>query len=133
MGVLKVYLRFVVHNKDSDSHRFQGLFHAGHDLIHSGKLTYEEAGKLKELMAWFGDNLKVPSRFARSKNPSAHNKAISWFKDSAKEHIRKMREIARLLDSYGVPTKMIQEKKIGYVVYEDECQVTAVPFGETKA
>lgn len=129
----QVYLRFVVNEKDNDSHRFQGLFHTVYDLRDSGKLTYQEEAQLKDLVFWFRENLKVPKRFARSKNPSSHNKAISWFKDNALEHIGKMREIAELLKNHGITTKMIREKRIGYVVYEDEVQVTAVPFSETEA
>jgi hypothetical protein len=129
----KVYLRFVVHNKDSDSHRLQGLFHAVYELSDSKKLTYEEEAQFRALTIWFKENLKIPTRFARSKNPKPHNKAISWFKDSAKEHIRKMREMSEILKKHGITTKMIHEKKIGYVVYEDEFQVTAVPFSETEA
>jgi hypothetical protein len=131
--VNQVYLRFVVHDKDSDSHRLQGLFHTVYELRDSGKLTYQEEAQFKALIVWFGENLKVPKRFARSKSPSAHKKAISWFKDSAKEHIGKMREIAELLKNHGITTKMIREKRIGYVVYEDEFQVTAIPFSETEA
>ena len=128
-----MYLRFVVHNKDSDSHRFQGLFHAAYELRDAGKLTYEEAEWLNSLRLWFNENLEIPTRFARSKNPAAHNKGISWFKDSAKEHIQKMREMAEILKKHGIKTKMIKEKRIGYIVYEDEFQVTAVAFNDTKA
>jgi hypothetical protein len=128
-----LFLRFVVLEKDSDSHRKQGLLVAGYELSRSGKFTYEEVAQFKTLTTWFDKNLEPPERFARSKNPSAHNKAISWFKDSAKEHIGKMRELAELLKNHGIPTKMIRENRIGYVVYEDEFQIAAVPFSDTEA
>ena len=103
-----MYLRFVIYDKDSDSHRRQGLLVAGSEFVHSGKFNETEAAQFKALGLWFSTNLKVPHRFTRSKNPNAHQNAISWFKDGAKEHIEKMREIAQLLENHGVRTKMIK-------------------------
>jgi hypothetical protein len=56
------------------------------------------------------------------------NKAISWFKDSAKEHIARARSLARILENHGVSVTTIKTRRVGYVVYEDEYQITAEPF-----
>jgi hypothetical protein len=57
-----------------------------------------------------------------------HPEAVSWFKSRAKEHVEKVRELAALLEHHGIPTRMIQTDLPGYIVYEDDYQVAAVPF-----
>ncbi len=42
-----------------------------------------------------------------------------------------MRVMAHILEAHGVHTEMIKTPRPGYIVYEDEFQVTAEPFGET--
>jgi hypothetical protein len=39
-----------------------------------------------------------------------------------------MRELAALLETSGVHTRMITTRRPGYIVYEDSHQVAAVPF-----
>jgi len=56
--------------------------------------------------------------------------AISWFKPTADECIKKMQEFAGILYAHDIPTKIIKSRKLGYVVYEDECQIVAQPFSE---
>jgi hypothetical protein len=56
--------------------------------------------------------------------------AISWFKPGAREHISKMRELAALLQAHGLAVQQVHTTRPGYVVYEDEFQVTAIPFAE---
>lgn len=128
-----MYLRFVVNAVVEDSNRLQGVFGACYKLSDDGKFTYAEAEQFAALTKWFGKNLKTPDKFVRSKNPNAKEKALSWFKDSAKEHISKMREMAELLKNHGISVRMIRENRIGYVVYEDEFQIVAMPFDDTKA
>ena len=43
-----------------------------------------------------------------------------------------MREYQALLESYGFAVQMLREKRPGYVVYEDQHQVVAYPFSETR-
>ncbi len=133
MKVGYMYLRFVVNEKVEDSNRLQGLFATGYKLSDDQKLSYIEQGQFTALTQWFGKNLKTPTKFTRSRNPNAKEKALSWFKDSAKEHISKMRELAELLKNHGITVRMIREKRVGYIVYEDEFQVVAMPFDDTKA
>lgn len=128
-----MYIRFVVTNLDEDSGRRQGVFQALVDAREDGKLYEYEIERLKEIHAWFNENLEKPAAFSRSSRPHAMNKAISWFKDSAAEHIARMRELVSILEAHGVAVDIIRTERPGYVVYEDEYQVTAEPFYETRA
>ena len=52
-------------------------------------------------------------------------------KSQAKEHIQSARELASLLEQYNVRVTTVTTRRPGYVVYEDEHQLVAEPFGET--
>ena len=54
-----------------------------------------------------------------------------WFKASAKDHIDKIREIIAVLENYDVSVRMIKTERPGYVVYEDQFQIVAVPFADS--
>jgi hypothetical protein len=40
--------------------------------------------------------------------------------------------MAGILERGGVPVYMVKAKDAGYILYEDEAQVFAVPFAETR-
>ena len=133
------YIRFVIPHVDKQSRRRQGLFRAMGTLIDADALLPHERATYDEIYAWFSVNLKRPSllRRARSWRPGERragaNIALSWFKDSAIEHIRRMRTIAEILREHGLIVQTIVTEKPGYVVYEDAHQVAAEPFEETGA
>jgi hypothetical protein len=131
-GLLQ-YLRFVIQDLDEDSGRRQGLFQTLVDIQDRNELYQYEIERIREIGDWFNVNLKKPSSFTRSSKPRAINKAISWFKDSADEHIAYMREIAAILEGHGVHTEIIRTERPGYIVYEDEYQITAEPFSDSGA
>ena len=127
------YVRFVVHQKDGDSGRRQGLFQALFEAEEEGVLYDYQVARMKEVMAWFNDNLAWPHRLSRSSKPHAFNKAISWFSDSAKEHIAYMRELAAILEDHDIAVDVIQTERPGFVVYEDRYQIAAEPFRDSGA
>ena len=43
-----------------------------------------------------------------------------------------MHRMAKILGRYGHVVTMITERRIGYVVYEDDRQVVAEPFKDTR-
>lgn len=128
-----MYIRFAVHSKDEDSGRRQGIFQTLVDVRKAGLLYEYEIERVKEIHKWFNENLEKPSSFNRSSKPHALNKAISWYKDTAKEHIALMRELALILEGHGFDVLVLQTEKPGYIVYEDEHQITAEPYSETGA
>src|SRR5579863_10209568 len=104
-----MYLRFVVHNIDRDSCVAQGVFHAVHDLRARGCLYWYEEEEHDRLREWFNVNLERPTRFTASKAPyyRKKNKAISWFKDSAREHLIHIRSLAAILESHSVSARTL--------------------------
>jgi len=125
-----MYLRFVVSELDEDSNKELGVFHAIGHLRATGKLySYEEIHH-DQIGQWFNENLKKPTRFTASKGPfyRKQNRAISWFKDSAEEHLSRVRELVAILRNHGVIVHMLKTDRVGYVVYEDEYQIVAESF-----
>ena len=125
------YVRFVTGTIDEYSHVRRGVFQAVADLVDNNELPPHELEELQAVRAWFNRYLDAPDRFSRSQKPGAAAKAISWYKSSANQHIRHMHTMCRILNENGIPTEMITSSRPGYIVYEDEYQIAAIPFGET--
>ena len=92
---------------------------------------------LTEALAWFGEHLPTPARFNRTRSKGYYRRAtrgIAWFRDTASvsEHIAQMHRIMAILEAYGHPVMIIRESRVGYLVYEDEFQVIAEPFADTR-
>jgi len=124
-------VRFVTDWIDEDSCEAAGLFVAASWVRHNGDPAEVNLARLAELREWFNQHLDTPRRFNRSRRPHRKKKAISWFKDSALEHIARAREMARLISASGVSVREIRTKRPGYILYEDEFQLVAEPFAET--
>jgi hypothetical protein len=125
-----MYLRFVVADLDEDSGMELGIFHAVGNLREDGMLYSYEQEQHDQIRKWFNENLQKPTRFTASKPPfyRKKNKAISWFKDNAHEHIARARSLVAILLNHGVSVQMLKTERVGYVVYEDEYQIVAEPF-----
>lgn len=127
-----MYLRFIIMRNDPDSGRRQGLFQAIGSLSRANALLAHERSMHEEIYLWFNDHLKVPKSFTKSRKPHAKYVALGWFKDTATEHIARMHSIAAILREHDVVVKIITTDKPGYIVFEDEYQITAEPFSDTK-
>lgn len=92
-----VYLRFVTDKLDEDSGRRQGLFQLISDLEHAHTLAPHEQNQYDQLDVWFRKHLRKPASFTRSSKPHAKKVALSWYKDSAVEQIKKCENFAQLL------------------------------------
>ena len=126
-----MFVRFVVHRLDPISGKRTGIFQIVDRLRRSGAVEAIDDERLAAALAWFGEHLDAPDRFARGRSPHRAPRAICWFKASASEHLARMREIARILESYGMPVEMITSRRPGYVTYEDAYQLAACPFSDT--
>jgi len=125
------FVRFVIAGLDEESGRRQGLFQAVSGLEHNGDLLPHEQEHYDLIYEWFRHNLRKPRSLTRSSKPHAKNVAISWFKDSAQEHIARMYELVAILSAHGVHAEVLRTERPGYIVYEDDFQVAAEPFNET--
>lgn len=130
-----MYLRFVVADIHEDSGQELGVFHAIRNLLDEGKLHIHEEEQHYSIVQWFNEHLEKPTRFTASKPPfyRRQSKAISWFKDTAHEHLARVRELVVILEHHGVSVRMLKTNRVGYVVYEDEFQIVAEPFADTRA
>lgn len=131
-----MFVRFVTNLVDRGSHERLGIIRSASFYQDEGDISPQDEEELDELFGWFADFLIVPNRFSRSskKRHSCYDrstqKALSWFKDSAHLHIKKARDIAEILKRNNIQTEMFITKTPGYVVYDDEYQVAAVPFSD---
>ncbi len=126
-----MYIRFVIRSKDKDSGRRQGLFQAFSELEQANILEEKELNEWNEIYNWFRKNLNKPRKFSTSSKPHSKNVAISWFKDLAKEHIKKMYELRQIFENNGITVDVLRTTRPGYIVYEDKYQVAAEPFSDT--
>jgi hypothetical protein len=100
------FLRFVLQKRDSDSGVEQGIFEAVYSLRDSNEIDPVDQFELKQLLTWFEDNVATPSRFNRTSSKGHYRRrarGIAWFRDSARECLKKMRELSGLLEIYGHP------------------------------
>ncbi len=88
----------------------------------------EDVKKLKELSGWFNQNLEKPTRFSKGSSKNNADVSLSWFKDSAKEHISRIQDFIEIAQKYDILIERITSKNPGYIVFEDEHPVSAVPF-----
>lgn len=128
------YLRFAVRAKDEDSGVRLGFFQVAHELADAGRLPEAEARELSVVLAWFASNLATPTRFSRTRDAShKRTRAVSWFKDTAVEHIKFAWEIVAILHRQRVVIDALETDRPGSVVYEDPHQVVAEAFADTLA
>jgi hypothetical protein len=118
------YIRFVIGQKDDDSHVEQGIFSAAAQALDSQIVIGHDADHLNELRTWFNKNLQAPTAFGRG---SLHL-GICWFKTASTEHISKIWEMIDILERNGIYVKKIRTNRPGYIIYEDEWQLVAEPF-----
>jgi hypothetical protein len=127
-----MFVRFVVLCKNKDSGCLEGVFQAAYRLYDEKRFDQAGATRFEALLQWFKLHLPAPSDFSLRRGHQGHRQAICWFKVQATEHLGKVWELATLLERYGVPTRRLRTSRPGYLVYEDQFQVAAVPFRDSK-
>jgi hypothetical protein len=125
-----MFVRFVVTEREKRSDQPMGVFTALYALERNGQLAPHELAWFHQTEEWFDERLTRPDRLTRSSKPGARSLAITWLKASAVEHITRMRELVALLEYKDIAVEEQVTSKPGYVVYEDEYQVAAIPFGD---
>jgi hypothetical protein len=85
---------------------------------------------LISLKDYLGGLIKLgkPTRFSKGTSKLNADVSLSWFKDSAKEHIKKIQDLVEIAEQYDIIIERIASKNPGYIVFEDEYQISAVPF-----
>ena len=129
------FIRFVISHRHLESGAYDGTFRLAYRLRGSSVATPADRSALADALNWFEAKLPTPARFNRSSSKGydrRNTRGISWFKDTAVDHLTRMHEIRLVLERYGHQVQMLTEARVGYVVYEDDYQVVAEPFSETR-
>ena len=123
-----MYLRFITEYVDKNGDIDRGIFNVLRFIREDSATQDDDADLLKNLMNWFNNNLDAPDKFSNATNKNPESISLSWFKDSAKKHIGKIYEIRGLLSKYGIEVEVLTTKTPGYIIYEDDYQISAIPF-----
>jgi hypothetical protein len=122
-----MFIRFVTQFQNERGEMETGVFQASAFLRGNIHTFDHDKAQLKELAKWFGANLDAPDRFSRSKSKTPANVSLSWFKSSATGHLQKMYELKEVLERYEMVIEVVMRENPGYIVYEDEYQVSTIP------
>ncbi len=115
-----MFIRFVM-GLEREHHRdLTGVITEARLLRDDGRLDHAELEWLAEAYAWLNENLPVPP-FYRGWPSSA----ASWFKDGARDSIRRVWGIVSILRVNGLPVRVLRSRSPGKILYEDEHQVVA--------
>lgn len=114
-----MYLRFVVGGDDEHHRLLTGLITEARLLRDRGVLAPHEIERLECIYEWFNTHLPCPP-FSSS---DWSGDAVTWFKDTAHDSIRRMRELAALLASHGLLVRTLRSRNPGKVLYEDPYQI----------
>lgn len=123
-----MYIRFTAEYINEYGEKETGLFSALRFIREEPSTQDEDAIKLKHIKDWFNTNLEAPDKFSNASNKNPASISLSWFKDTAKEHIKKIYEIRQLWYKYGIVVEVVTTKNPGYIIYSDDYQVSAIPF-----
>ena len=129
------FVRFVVAERHPRTGLELGVFQVAYGLRDRRDLPELERTALREALAWFEKNLAEPARFNRTRSKGyerRQTRGIAWFRDTAADHIARVQQLAVVLEAHGYHVSMLREDRPGYVVYEDEHQVVAEPFADTR-
>ncbi|MBA3698713.1 MAG: hypothetical protein H0W78_07655 [Planctomycetes bacterium] len=129
-------IRFAGKELDPNSGQPLGIFQLAADMINNRRLPAGDHRRLTGLRAWFNANLAQPRRFSHWKDGwrnSAHGWlrrpiAISWFRSDAAQCLKYAEAMVDLLRTYGIEVERLTCTNPGYITYEDDHQVVAVPF-----
>jgi hypothetical protein len=130
-----VFIRFSVRKRDRDSGVEAGALQAAYELRDDPTVAVGDREALDDALLWFERHLETPERFNRTRSKGYYRRqtrGIAWFRDSAVEHLAHMYGLKVLLERYGHFVEVLQEGRVGYVVWEDEYQVVAEPFSDTR-
>jgi hypothetical protein len=125
-------IRFVTHSTHPPLGYRSGVFKIAYELRRAHPITVPLLEELSEQLVWFEANMAEPKRLSVSRHPRAQETALSWMKASADEHVRRLRLLVTLVEQVGhLRIAELRTERPGYVVFEDDHQVVALPFADT--
>lgn len=119
-----MYLRFETDRMNNDLGIHIGLFQMAYELLNTDEISEEERIALDENLEWFQTNLPVARKYKRGRR----DRARCWIKGHQRDTIARMYELRTLLESMGISVRLLKTRNPGYITWEDDYQVAAVPF-----
>jgi hypothetical protein len=127
-----MFIRFITEFRNEFDEIKTGIFPAAAYLCRSHIVYDYDKKHLIEIRDWFDVKLEAPDRFSKSKRKNAAKVSLSWFKSSALAHLKKMYEMAGIIEKYDIFITVIKIENPGYIIYEDEFQVSTLPHKKDK-
>ncbi|SRR6266446_5543230 len=125
-----MFIRFVSCEIDERSCVSAGLFCAASRLRWADDLPEYEFDAMTELKNWFDVHLESP--FDHLPHANRYERAVCWFKPTAREHLARAWELITILERNDIWIWTIRSRRTGYVNYEDEVQVFARPYDDVR-
>jgi hypothetical protein len=130
-----MFIRFVSTRKNILDGSQEGIFQTAFSVVRDPVTPFFDAQSIGDHLEWFSLHLELPDRFSRSRPKGAHwrkTRGLSWFKPSATGHISRAFALTDLLKENGCFIRLLRTQRPGFIVYEDEFQIVAEPFAETR-
>lgn len=130
------FVRFVVPSRtDRESQSAIGIVAMAYELSESPDVGASLQAELTRWLDWIDTHVEVPDRFNRTKSKGWYRRetrGLSWLRATAATHVEAFRALAEVVARCGYEVAEVREKRVGYVIYEDEVQVVAEPFRDTR-
>ena len=126
-----MYFRFIAADPDREPNRPEGVFAAAYDVLDRGVAPEYLRREIRFTLDWFVRELPIPPRFARRRRPHAPDTGLCWFRTTSVDCVRQVRHLAFLVEECGIPVREVRTTSPGYVIYEDDHQIVAEPFGRS--
>lgn len=117
-STIVMFIRFVVGEEGQHPRRLAGIIRETACLDWYGRLEPYEAKRLEAIYDWFDERLPVPP-FSRQ---AYTHQAVCWLKTEAHEAIRRLWDIAAILNEHGIPVRLLRSANPGKILYEDDYQ-----------
>lgn len=103
-----------------------GIFQIAFEVRDSPKISAHDASEIARNINWLKQHLHSPDL------DDQDYRAIFWFKDSAREPMRRVWAIKPYLEAHGHWIEVIKTWSPGKIAYEDGWQVAAKPWRQTR-
>lgn len=121
-----MFIRFVVGSDDENAAWLTGIITEARILKDAGRLYRHESEWLEETYGWLNENLTCPPFSAKLRSGEWSREAVCWFHPGARRSVvRRLWDIAAILEEHAVPVRLVKSDKPGKIVYEDSDQVVA--------
>jgi hypothetical protein len=130
------FVRLVVSSRiDRDSEVAVGVVQVAYELIDREETPVQVREGLQRILSWLEEHMPEPTRFNRTSSKGWYRRrtrGIAWLRTSSTVQLDQLRALAALVAQTGFEVAEIRESRLGYRVYEDDVQVVAEPFRDTR-